>query len=1090
MDNYNNVPSKGVIADMTHAINQNFALTKEMLERLALSKDKSRGLFQTAADLNIAYPSPEVGDWALVGDDTPFAVYVCETAGTWTDSGGEYDAGTIDLSGYAHQSDMSRVENTLYGSGGTTHDVYVNPNDVENPTSVSNNGYGGRAVYTDKFTEDKTFNRVIVKKVTLSEADTVEWRVYAHVPGETSNYEYPPQSNIAVNSPGFTLLASGTINIGTDGADITLDTGTVTCPANQQVIVYFLATSATIKLGKNGTNTEHLGVFLTTEQFANGWNGTWSVSSVGYGNCAPVLKWVATEGLVDRVGSAETEIIDHEERISELEESGGDVTREEFDALETVVMGDSSGEPSHDVYKNPNDADEPADYTNIKYAARGVYTTVFDEDKTFNRVIVKKVVAEANTVAEWRVYSRIPQSEALAENDYPPVSSKAIGASGNGTFTLLASGTVNIGTNPSDIILNTGVVTCPEGQQVLAYLMTDGTKIKLGRNGTTTEHSGIYMTSTNFPNGWSGAWNLGAASSGYGSCAPVLRWEREEGLVNEVADHETRITTLENGGGGSAVSDMKIMLPDKIYVMVGGEINLWNDGIAIPIDSGLKSPTNYTVSWEPAVGSVVRKNARGICIRPTTAGAFNLGVYLYTNEGGLLDNKTVQIVAVAKNALTSTKNVGILGSSSTDDWVAKMANILNSSDRYTGTIPTFWGTQETSGIHHEGHGGWKWRNVWGSPTLGDVPNPLYSPLLQHASASYYRSQLGMGSTKFDLVIFCLGLNDFIEAINTTPKTVAEYRANSYFQQNVTAMKNTVASFLEDNPDCKIVLALPYICNNYATPNLSANDYVNYEFAKASYAMKLEYFNYIAELDNPNVVLSAGHQMIDRFYGYPFDEYKISDASYATYQSTFIRPNDTIHCGTVGAMQYAEGFTASIIAGLGTVSTSTTAVGYSNTDIVRSNVPPTEGGGGSATDSTARTMAQAAQTTADSALTKANAALAKPDGLVFGAYDITSSSAPTDAGTTTDTTGTIYYFGANDSFMSKVGNSYYSVFPGSTDYMSSGHPIEGVSYWLNNKQYQYIGGKLRPLTFVMCTESAYTARTDKNVIAIIIEQQQS
>lgn len=52
-----------------------------------IPKEHHLGLFSTITTLRAAYPTPEVGDWALVGDTTPFAIYRCSTAGTWTDTG-------------------------------------------------------------------------------------------------------------------------------------------------------------------------------------------------------------------------------------------------------------------------------------------------------------------------------------------------------------------------------------------------------------------------------------------------------------------------------------------------------------------------------------------------------------------------------------------------------------------------------------------------------------------------------------------------------------------------------------------------------------------------------------------------------------------------------------------------------------------------------------------------------------------------------------------------------------------------------------------------------------------------------------------
>lgn len=115
MENYNEIPKTGTIGGMVDNINANFQLTKEMLERLEVTKDHAVGLFSTLATLQAAYPSPEVGDWALVGDTTPFAIYKCTTAGTWSDTGGTYDGGSIDLSDYVKQTDFAELAAEVEG---------------------------------------------------------------------------------------------------------------------------------------------------------------------------------------------------------------------------------------------------------------------------------------------------------------------------------------------------------------------------------------------------------------------------------------------------------------------------------------------------------------------------------------------------------------------------------------------------------------------------------------------------------------------------------------------------------------------------------------------------------------------------------------------------------------------------------------------------------------------------------------------------------------------------------------------------------------------------------------------------------------
>ena len=70
----------------------------------------SSGLFPTVEALQAAYPSPVVGQYAFVGAGFPADIYVCTTAGTWTDSGEDYDGDNVDLTDYATKAEVNQLE--------------------------------------------------------------------------------------------------------------------------------------------------------------------------------------------------------------------------------------------------------------------------------------------------------------------------------------------------------------------------------------------------------------------------------------------------------------------------------------------------------------------------------------------------------------------------------------------------------------------------------------------------------------------------------------------------------------------------------------------------------------------------------------------------------------------------------------------------------------------------------------------------------------------------------------------------------------------------------------------------------------------
>lgn len=73
----------------------------------------SSGLFPTLAALQAAYPSPVVGQYAFVGAGFPADIYVCTTAGTWTDSGADYDGDNVDLTDYATKAELAQLEHEV-----------------------------------------------------------------------------------------------------------------------------------------------------------------------------------------------------------------------------------------------------------------------------------------------------------------------------------------------------------------------------------------------------------------------------------------------------------------------------------------------------------------------------------------------------------------------------------------------------------------------------------------------------------------------------------------------------------------------------------------------------------------------------------------------------------------------------------------------------------------------------------------------------------------------------------------------------------------------------------------------------------------
>ena len=68
------------------------------------------GLFATLTALQAAFPAPEVGMWAVVGDTMPGPIYSCSTAGTWAATGEDGGVDDIDLTNYETHAEATLMK--------------------------------------------------------------------------------------------------------------------------------------------------------------------------------------------------------------------------------------------------------------------------------------------------------------------------------------------------------------------------------------------------------------------------------------------------------------------------------------------------------------------------------------------------------------------------------------------------------------------------------------------------------------------------------------------------------------------------------------------------------------------------------------------------------------------------------------------------------------------------------------------------------------------------------------------------------------------------------------------------------------------
>lgn len=179
-------------------------------------------------------------------------------------------------------------------------------------------------------------------------------------------------------------------------------------------------------------------------------------------------------------------------------------------------------------------------------------------------------------------------------------------------------------------------------------------------------------------------------------------------------------------------------------------------------------------------------------------------------------------------------------------------------------------------------------------------NPLYNVSTSALDIANYRTNLGMGATKFNLVEIQLGINDVNGAQGT-----GDDKSETYLQNVVGYAKNIVDAFIADSAATKIIVQLPTICGNtnggWATLYGAGNS--KELFMVAMWRLReiiLTTFDNGAY--NANVFVGQKGVSLDRFWGYD-----LIDKQPGVRYGSFTEKDhiNSVHPGTAGYQQLGD-----------------------------------------------------------------------------------------------------------------------------------------------------------------------------------------
>jgi lysophospholipase L1-like esterase len=232
----------------------------------------------------------------------------------------------------------------------------------------------------------------------------------------------------------------------------------------------------------------------------------------------------------------------------------------------------------------------------------------------------------------------------------------------------------------------------------------------------------------------------------------------------------------------------EMVLPSKLYALVGQELNIYYDNIMNDKD------TKYDFDVTCDIGGQYDNYYR---VTPDTAGTYPITIRVYRDGIEKAIASSEIIVKGASVGSGVNKKVLIIGDSTTANGICTQKLLDNFGASEVMDI-TMLGTKGTAPNLNEGVSGWTANDFYATAGRGGVTNPFWNPSAEAFDFSYYMAQ--QSYTGVDYVIINLGINDIF---SYTDDTTLQAKINTMLTQ----YQGMIDSIHAYDEDIKIGLAL-------------------------------------------------------------------------------------------------------------------------------------------------------------------------------------------------------------------------------------------------------------------------------------------
>ena len=270
-------------------------------------------------------------------------------------------------------------------------------------------------------------------------------------------------------------------------------------------------------------------------------------------------------------------------------------------------------------------------------------------------------------------------------------------------------------------------------------------------------------------------------------------------IADQLSKLQGELASLKDYVSGRESSSFFFLnLPEKLYALVGEELNIYFDNLVVGHD------TDYDFDVDCSIGMQLERCFRVV---PTRPGTYSLFLAATDKKGVTLRKKCTIYVADKSAGAGKDSSIIFIGDSTIDNnsFIGRLNMDFSEDCMSLSTL----GTRGSGKNRHEGRSGWSFKSYY---TKSGETNPFFNPETGTFDASHYFSETKID--KPDWIFINLGIND------TFPYTDDETLNEAITEMN-SMCDNMIVDIRSVSPQTKIGISLT-IPPNYSQDAFGKN----------------------------------------------------------------------------------------------------------------------------------------------------------------------------------------------------------------------------------------------------------------------------